>query len=147
MMRVLYASLGRFVLFVSGCSSNPPAPSARVIDSLASLENSRWEFVETDSRNAVVHRYRFALTGQEAHTCLAGKWRMAELLSARSPEVSRPAYRYEDGKLELLLSTDWCDAYNSFTGRFEQGNFVGKHVSYGLDGGVEHGNVTATPLR
>ena len=74
-------------------------------------------------------------------TCISGTWYQARLLSAPQGQVSRPAYQYQAGKLEILLSTELCDAYTSFIGNVSGSVFEGSHVSYGLFGSTEHGKV------
>lgn len=98
-----------------------------------------WDFVVTGKADA--QRYSFDLTDSPADTCLSGNWYMARSLAAPRGQVSKPAYRFESGQLEILLATELCDAYTSLIGTVSGSNFEGSHVSYGLFGSTEHGKV------
>lgn len=127
-------------LFV-GCSTAPmrpeqPAPAASAPDTV----RGAWEFSVTSGKDS--YSATFVFSDTSAETCLSGAWYQARLVSTGGPKVSQPAYRYEGGRLELLLSTKLCDAYNSFVGDVSGNQFNGEHVSYGLFGSTEHGKVT-----
>ena len=108
----------------------PPAPD---------VATGTWDFVVTGKREP--QSFSFVLTDTPADTCISGTWYQARLLSAPQGQVSRPAYQYQAGKLEILLSTELCDAYTSFIGNVSGSVFEGSHVSYGLFGSTEHGKV------
>jgi hypothetical protein len=82
------------------------------------------------------------LTTEPAETCLSGQWFKAVAVSPGGLAFSRPAYSYSNGRLELLLSSELCDAYTSLIGSVAGHTFSGAHVSYGLFGSTEHGKVT-----
>lgn len=99
-----------------------------------------WVFIETQDKTTVRHTFTF--TEAAASTCLSGVWHQAKLLSAADRQVLKPAYRFEAGKLELLLSSELCDSYNSYVGNVNGKAFSGVHVSYGLGFSKELGKVT-----
>lgn len=99
-----------------------------------------WDFVVAGKRRT--QSFSFVLTDAPAHTCISGNWFQAQPLSAPPDQVSRPAYRYQSGELEILLSTELCDAYTSFIGNVSRSTFEGSHTSYGLFGSTEHGRVS-----
>lgn len=81
-------------------------------------------------------------TTEPAETCLSGEWFKAVAVSPDGLGFSRPAYSYSNGRLELLLSTELCDAYTSLVGNVSGSRFSGTHLSSGLFGSTEHGQVT-----
>jgi hypothetical protein len=99
-----------------------------------------WDFAVSGKRQT--QSFSFVLTDTPADTCISGNWFQAQPLSTPQGQVSRPAYQYQSGKLEILLSTELCDAYTSFIGDVSGSTFEGTHVSYGLFGSTEHGKVS-----
>src|SRR5688572_19648453 len=136
-MRVLAAAT-LSVLLTAGCASSgrmsatqAPAPSS---------VTGVWDLVVTGKRQT--QSFSLSLTDIPADTCISGNWFQAQPLSGPQGQVSRPAYQYQSGKLEILLSTELCDAYTVFIGNVSGSTFEGSHVSYGLFGSTEHGKVS-----
>jgi hypothetical protein len=146
-MKVLLLGFG-LISLLGACSSAVPVHPARslphTVTLLPDLTNETWDFVETDAKGAVTRRLRFAFTAAEAETCISGNWHRAKLLSATDRQVSSPAYTYESGRLELLLSSELCDSYSSYIGQIDSDSFAGAYVTYGMFGSTEHGKVTGT---
>ena len=55
-----------------------------------------------------------------------------------------PAYRLENGRLEVLLVNGPCDADHSYRGTLENGVFSGDHVTYGMRVSKTLGRVTGS---
>ena len=129
-----FAALLVLVFLTAGCSSTPvhqASPPSTVVGT--------WQFSITGDEGS--YSSTFMLTDVPAETCISGNWYRAQPVSPVRPQVSRPAYSYEAGRLELLLSSELCDAYSSFIGKVAGSHFTGSHVSYGLFGSTEHGKV------
>ena len=139
-----FVALTVLALLASGCTgtavrqAGEPQPAAAPPTSVVGT----WEFSVGGGK--ATHSSTFTLSDAPAETCLSGSWYQAQLISSDTQQVSRPAYRYEAGRLELLLSTELCDAYSSFIGSVTDISFTGAYVSYGLFGSTEHGKVTGT---
>lgn len=136
-MRVLAAAT-LSILLMAGCAS-----SCRISPTQAPAPNAVtgiWDLVVTDKSQT--QSFSFALTDTPADTCISGNWFQARPLSAPQGQVSRPAYQYQSGKLEILLSTELCDGYTVLIGNVSGSTFEGSHVSYGLFGSTEHGKVS-----
>ena len=136
-MRVL-AAAALSVLIMASCASSSPTSAAQ--DPAPSSVKGIWDFVVTGKRQT--QSFSFALTDTPADTCISGNWLQAQSLSAPQGQTSRPAYHYQSGKLEILLSTELCDANTSFIGNVSGSTFEGSYVSYSLFGGTEHGKVS-----
>ena len=146
-MKIL-AAITCLILLTAGCvassdrmgvtqSSSPSLAPSAVMGTL--------DFVVTGKKGP--EQFSFALTDTLADTCISGTWYQARPLSVPRGQVSRPAYQYVSGKLEILLSTELCDSYTSFIGNVSGSSFKGSHVSYGLFGSTEHGQVSGTLRR
>ncbi|WP_434026801.1 hypothetical protein [[Pseudomonas] boreopolis] len=136
-MKVLATAL--FAVLVSSCAS-APVQTGTVTSPAPDLVTGTWDFVVAGK--GAPQSFSFSLTNIPAETCISGTWYQAQPLSAPKGSVSRSAYQYQSGKLEILLSSELCDAYTSFIGSVSGASFEGSHVSYGLFGGIEHGKVS-----
>lgn len=101
-------------------------------------------FVETDADGQEVRKLTLALTEQRARTCIAGDWKRAKVVVDADKYTRDPAYTLEDGKLNVLLVTGICDAYDSYVGELSNGTFDGEHAAYGLGSSRTLGKVTGT---
>jgi hypothetical protein len=133
-LRVLTVAIA---LLASGCSALPqrvdgPSAPAGVVGT--------WAFTVTGEQGT--HRPVLRLVDRPAETCLSGDWLQAKVVSSDGMDLSKPAYRYRDGDLEILLVNGVCDAYTSFVGTTSGAGFEGDHVSYGLSHSEQHGHVT-----
>jgi hypothetical protein len=144
-MRVLTTIFSLSIVIVAGCTTSSHRSGAAQSNYSAAAPvavTGTWEFIVTGKREP--QRFSFTLTDTPANTCISGTWYKAMPLSVPSGQVSRPAYQFESGKLEILLSTELCDGYTSFIGKVAGSSFEGAHVSYGLFGNTEHGSVTGS---
>ena len=116
------------------------AKNAAVSEPVPAQVTGRWQF--RVAGKDVAREPIVALTNEPAKTCLSGEWFKVVVLSPGGLAFSQPAYTYSNGRLELLLSSELCDAYTSLVGSVSGGRFSGTHVSYGLFGSTEHGKVT-----
>ena len=135
-------ALAVLFLSVTACSVAPVARDAptRASEPAPTEVVGQWNFQVTGKdgvREPVV-----MLTAEPAETCLSGQWFTAVAVSPSGLAFSKPAYSYSNGRLELLLSSELCDAYTSLIGTVAGRGFSGAHVSYGLFGSTEHGKVT-----
>lgn len=123
-------------LLVSGCAT-PIQPSAGA--SVPTGVIGTWAFTVTGEAGA--HKPVLRLTDRPVETCLFGDWFQAKVVTSDGMDLSKPAYRYEDGHLEILLKNGMCDGYTSFAGTASGTKFEGDHVSYGLSYSTRHGHV------
>lgn len=139
-MRTMAGMLVAIVIMVAGCSATlrSTALGEPIVGAPSSVVGN-WAFTVTGKDGTYVSTFR--LTDKPAETCQSGDWFRAVVTSTGGQEYSAPAYTYASGRLELLLSSDLCDAYTSFSGTVSGAEFHGKHVSYGLSFSTEHGNV------
>jgi hypothetical protein len=141
-MKVL-AAITCSILLTAGCVASPDRVGVTQSRSPPLEPNAvtgTWDFVVTGKQEP--QQFSFALTDIPADTCISGRWYQARPISVPRGQVSRPAYQYASGKLEILLSTELCDSYTSFIGNVSGSTFKGAHVSYGLFGSTEHGKVS-----
>lgn len=130
------------LLSVTACTVAPvahdaPAPASEPAPAQLA---GQWNFRVTSKdavREAIV-----LLTTEPAEACLSGQWFKAFAVSPGGLTFSRPAYSYSNGRFELLLSSELCDAYTSLVGTVASKGLRGVHVSYGLSGSTERGKVT-----
>jgi hypothetical protein len=129
-------------LLGAGCVSAPAQTADIETSANPSSVTGTWDFVVSGKNPA--QSFSFALTDVPAETCISGTWYQARPLSALNGSVSRPAYQYQSGRLEILFSTELCDAYTSLIGSVSGSSFEGSDVSYGLFGSTEHGKARGT---
>jgi hypothetical protein len=132
-------------LAIAACAAFPHSQEIPRSSSSSSSPDTvigTWDFSVTSA--STPQHFGFALTSTPADTCLSGAWYEARPISVPNGVVSRPAYHYESGKLEILLSTELCDGYTSFIGNVSGSKFDGSYISYGLGGSTEHGKVTGS---
>ena len=140
-----------FVLMMFGATGcGPSASSQNGSPRVEKKQDSRsasevWDFV--DSGIGESQSRAFALTENPAKTCIGGSWRGAELLAGPKEGVVSPAYRLEGRNMEILLSNNTCDNYDSYIGTVDNGKFQGTHTSYGLGHSKDHGVVTGSRRR
>ncbi|WP_312345696.1 hypothetical protein [Stenotrophomonas acidaminiphila] len=137
-----YIALAALLWSTTACSAMPAAGAkkAAVSEPAPAQVTGQWQFRVAGKdgvREPVV-----TLTKEPAKTCQSGDWLKAVVVSPGSLAFSQPAYTYSNGRLELLLSSELCDAYTSLVGNVSGGRFSGTHVSDGLFGSIEHGKVT-----
>jgi hypothetical protein len=137
------ATVTSLAILLAACAGSPDRADVAPLNTASPVEsaavNGTWDFVVTGKDEP--QRFSFDLTDSPADTCLSGNWYQARPLEAPRDQVSKPAYRFESGQLEILLSTELCDAYTSLIGTVTGSRFQGAHVSYGLFGSTEHGKV------
>ena len=139
-MKVLAAVF--LALLAAGCVSAPAQTAGIETSAAPSSVTGTWDFVV--SGESPPQSFSFALTDIPAETCISGTWYQARPLSAPNGSVPQPAYQYQSGRLEILFSTELCDAYTSLIGSVSGSSFEGSHVSYGLFGSTEHGKARGT---
>ncbi|MBB3802562.1 hypothetical protein FHR47_002829 [Xanthomonas arboricola] len=136
--------LGLAALLVSaaGCSTAPLVGDLHTtgLESSPAQIAGQWQFNALG--NDAIRESVVILTTESANTCLSGEWFKAVVVSPGGLSFSKPAYNYSDGRLELLLSSELCDAYTSLVGSVSGSRFSGAHVSYGLFGSTEQGKIT-----
>lgn len=132
-MKKILALLALFLAF--------PACSGLAVRSGA---GNKITFIETNNAGQQVRHLSFVLTQKRANTCIAGNWKRAKPVNDTSAYTKDPAYRLDQGKLEILLVNQVCDSYNSYVGELSDRQFHGEHVVYGLDFNRTLGNVTGT---
>ena len=135
-------ALAALLLSVAGCSAAPVVSDLHTAkpEPAPALVAGQWQF-HVMGKDAVREPV-VMLTQEPANTCLSGEWFKAVVVEPGGLSFSKPAYSYSDGRLELLLSSELCDAYTSLVGSVSGNRFSGAHVSYGLFGSTEHGKVT-----
>lgn len=101
-------------------------------------------FTEEDSAGHPVRQLSFILTNEPVKTCISGDWKKAKAIKDVAAYTNNPAYTLENGKLEVLLINQMCDAYDSYAGELSNGQFHGTHVAYGLGFNKTLGNVSGT---
>jgi len=139
-MKVLAAVF--LALLAASCTSTPAQTGGIESSAAPGSVKGTWDFVV--SGKGPPQSFSFALTDSPAETCISGTWYQAQPLSAPKGSVSRPAYQYQSGRLEILFSTELCDAYTSLIGSVSGSSFQGSHVSYSLFGSSEHGKASGT---
>ena len=101
-------------------------------------------FIETNSAGQRVRELVIELTSEPARTCLSGVWKGARAVKDVDKYMHDPAYRLENGRLEVLLVNGPCDAYDSYEGTLSDGAFSGDHVRYGMRFSKTLGTVTGS---
>ena len=101
-------------------------------------------FTETNGGGHQVRQLSFILTNESAKTCISGDWKKAKVVKDVDAYTNNPAYTLENGKLEVLLVNQMCDAYDSYVGDLSNGHFHGDHVAYGLGFNKALGSVSGT---
>lgn len=119
---------------LAGCSSVATRGHAKNIVS----------FSEVDSNGHPVRQLSFILTNEPTKTCIAGDWKKARVVRDVSAYTRNPAYKLENGSLEVLLINQMCDAYDSYVGELSNGRFQGEHVAYGIAFDKALGKVSGT---
>ena len=100
-------------------------------------------FIETDLAGKHVRVLVVALTDEKGTACIGGDWKRARIVFDPSKYSKDPVYKFETGKLEVLLVNGFCDAYDSYIGEISNGIFSGDHVQYGWNS-TTIGKVTGT---
>jgi hypothetical protein len=101
-------------------------------------------FIETNSAGQRVRELAIELSSEPAKTCLSGAWKSARAVKDVDKYMQDPAYRLENGRLEVLLVNGPCDAYDSYRGTLLGGVFSGDHVTYGMRFSKTLGRVTGS---
>jgi hypothetical protein len=101
-------------------------------------------FSEADNDGHPARQLSFILTNEPTKTCIAGDWKKARVVRDVSAYTRNPAYKLENGSLEVLLINQMCDAYDSYVGELSNGRFQGEHVAYGLEFNKALGKVSGT---
>ena len=99
-------------------------------------------FTETNGEGQQVRQLSFVLTNEPVKTCISGDWKKAKVVNDIAAYTNNPAYTLENGKLEVLLVNQMCDAYDSYVGKLSNGKFLGDHVAYGLGFNKTFGSVS-----
>lgn len=103
-----------------GCSAWPSQPGRTLV------------LNETDDAGQPVRQLSLELTDEPAQTCRGGDWKKVVAVRDPAAYTANPAYTLAQGKLEILLVNQVCDAYDSYVGELADGRFTGKHVAYGM---------------
>jgi hypothetical protein len=135
-------ALAALILSVTACAAAPVARDTLIpaSESAPAQVAGQWKFQVTGKDG--IREPLVILTTKPAETCLSGQWFKVVPVSSHGLAFSKPVYSYSKGRLELLLSSELCDAYTSLIGTVAGSSFSGTHVSYGLFGSTEHGKVT-----
>ena len=104
-------------------------------------------FTETDAAGRKVRQLQVGLTAAPAKTCIAGDWKVVEVIRDEAGYTKNPAYTLVGGKLEVLLINSFCDSYNSYIGTLSGSSFSGEHVIYGLGTSKNLGSVSGAYSR
>ncbi|TXK64822.1 hypothetical protein [Alkalisalibacterium limincola] len=126
-------------LLMTGCAALAPQQTAS-----ATLTGT-WDFELSWAGERQF--YRFTLTNSRAETCKGQVYYRVRVRAAPEGSVYKPAYRYENGELRILLFTDICDDYKSFSGKVSGSTFDGARVFYNIMNAYEQGKVTGTRRR
>jgi len=108
--------------------------------------NSNWVFDLYDAKGRPDGSISFRVTDETADTCLGGDWKRLVVLQESNSSTRNPAYSIQGRNLQILLSTELCDAYDQLLGVLDERGFVGKHEFSHLLGGEEFGRVVGRPL-
>jgi len=102
---------------------------------------SSWVFIALDAGGKVDTSATFRITDHPANACLSGEWKTLEVVDGSEPMPRSPAYSLQGNTLQILLSTELCDAYDLFTGTLDAKGFNGIHRFEGLMASKEFGKV------
>jgi hypothetical protein len=150
--------LAALCLIATGCASHPAQQMRQAKEEAATWQQlsaeptptswapgSRWRFTVADigkpSRDVT-----FVVTDEPAETCISGTWKRLNISGDSALRLDQPAYSVSGRNLQILLSTDLCDAYNMLVGALQDGSFSGAHRFTGLGGSHDFGTVTGTAL-
>ena len=133
------------VLAVLGCSSAPVAEQQAIQGEnvLTAASGDLWIVVEFNDSGENVRTLRLELTDERADTCISGDWNKVKVVSDPANYTRSPAYAISQNRLEILLNTGLCDAYDSYIFDKDAGLGRGEHVAYGMLGGKTLGRVVA----
>ena len=128
-----------------GCTSAPMHVQNTVHGEnvLLVAPGDKWTVVEFNDSGENVRTLELELTDEPAHTCISGDWRKVKIASDPSRYTRQPAYVLSENRLEILLSTGLCDAYDSYIFDKDASLGRGEHVAYGMFGGRTLGRVFA----
>lgn len=107
---------------------------------------SPWIFIALDGSGKVDASTTFRITDRPANACLSGEWKTLEVVGGSEPMPRSPAYSLQGNKLQVLLSTELCDAYDLFTGELDAKGFTGIHHFLGMGASKEFGKVYGVPV-
>lgn len=110
---------------------------------LTARPGDNWTVVEFNDSGENVRTLGLKLTGELADTCISGNWRKAKVVSDPAHYTREPAYVLSENRLEILLNTGLCDAYDSYIFDKDASLGRGEHVAYGMLGGKTLGRVVA----
>ena len=128
-----------------GCTTAPISVQDAVQGEsvLTAAPGDNWTVVEFNDAGESVRTLRLELTAESADTCISGDWRKIKVVSDPARYTRNPAYVLSENRLEILLNTGLCDAYDSYI--FDKDSSIGRgeHVAYGMLGGKTMGRVVA----
>jgi hypothetical protein len=138
---------------VAGCTTHTASMKPETYAELAAQPtppawhtDSTWSFIELDTSGQIQQSMLFRVTDRPANACLSGDWKALEIIGSAEKAASRPAYSLNGRHLQILLSTELCDAYSEYVGTLSECGFSGKHQFSGMFGGKEYGKVYAVPV-
>ena len=128
------------VLFMSAASSTPLPREPAASDAVSRVwtPGDVWAIVLTDRDGNMTRSLVIRITERPAKACRGGHWKELEVLAdspaSRPAYRAQPAYQISNGRLDLDLSINVCDAYRPLVGRLTPVGFEGAHGTLSLDG-------------
>jgi hypothetical protein len=101
-------------------------------------------FVEATMEGKLVRKLTIELTDNIAETCIGKNWKKAHVINDIERYTKNPAYKIENGRMEILLVNNLCDSYDSYEGELTNQVFIGEHVRYGMNFSETIGKVSGT---
>ncbi|MCF7223790.1 hypothetical protein [Marilutibacter chinensis] len=133
------------VVTLLGCVAAPLPMQSRVQGEnvLTVAPGDSWTVVEFNESGESVRTLGLELTSEPAETCISGDWRKVKVVSDPARYTRDPAYIVSVNRIEILLNTSLCDAYDSYIFDKDANFGLGEHVAYGMFGGKTLGRVVA----
>lgn len=142
-MRQLFSPIVAIALL--GCAATPMSVQKTVQGEsvLTVAPGDKWTIVEFNDSGENVRTLGLKLTDEPADTCMSGDWRKVKVVSDPARYARESAYALSRNRLEILLNTGLCDAYDSYIFDKDASLGRGEHVAYGMFGGKTLGRVVA----
>jgi hypothetical protein len=133
------------VIALLGCAAAPMSVQNTVQGEsvLTVAPGDNWTVVEFNDSGESVRTLGLELTSEPADTCISGDSRKVKVVSDPARYTREPAYVLSENRLEILLNTGLCDAYDSYIFDKDASLGRGEHVAYGMFGGKTLGRVVA----
>jgi len=115
--------------------------------------DANWSVVLVDRDGSILRTVTVRLTSDPGSACWAGNWLKAEVLSVHPSQgrlhswyIGRAAYATSGAGIQIILSSDYCDADHRLYGKVAREGIFGEHSSDSISGEGENGRFYAVPI-